>query len=257
MGNWLEVNAMKQHFGIELLVVDDEVGVREVLVEYFSQHGFDVREAGDAEAARAIVATASPTVAILDIQMPGEDGLSLARWLREKWPRIGIVFLTASGDPVDRIVGLEIGADDYVSKPFDLRELLARVKALVRRMAAMSEPASSAGAPSMNGGKRVHFGDCLLDLNERRLLDADGCDLAVTSADLDVLALFARSPNRPLSREQIMAQAHNREWDVFDRSIDLRIMRLRRKIERNPDKPEILKTVRNIGYVFVPGPAKT
>jgi two-component system phosphate regulon response regulator OmpR len=246
---------------LDLLVVDDEPEVRSVLIEYFGGHGLRVREAPDAAAARALVAEGVPCVAILDIHMPGEDGLSLARWLREHFPLLGIIFLTADGDPVDRVVGLEVGGDDYVPKPFQLRELLARVKSLMRRLAAIASTAAQAAPPAaqepaMPLPRRVAFGDCQLDLDEHRLLDARQQDIPITTAEFDLLALFARSPRRPLTRDQIMAQAHNRDWEAYDRSIDLRVMRLRRKIERNPDKPEIIKTVRNLGYVFLPAPPK-
>ena len=237
-----------------VLVVDDEPELRALLAEYLGRQGFSVRAAADVAEARALVAQEAPPMAILDIHMPGENGLSLARWLREAHPRTGIVMLTTAGEPVDRIVGLELGADDYLPKPFELRELLARVRALHRRFglqaAALAAVAPAPAATVASPG--VRFGDRLLDLEQRRLLAPDGTDIPITAAEFDLLALFARHPNRPLNRDQIMEQAHNRGWDVFDRSIDLRVMRLRRKIERNPDKPEVLKTVRNVGYVFIP-----
>jgi DNA-binding response OmpR family regulator len=243
-----------------VLVVDDEPELRSLLAEYFGRHGFTVRTAADAAAARIAVAEQAPALAILDINMPGENGLSLARWLRESQPRTGLVMLTTAGESIDRIVGLELGADDYLPKPFEMRELLARVRAVLRRaevtaaaLAAATPTAASIEAAS--SARRVAFGACQLDLDERRLLAADGADIEISAAEFDLLALFARHPNRPLNRDQIMEQAHNRGWDVFDRSIDLRIMRLRRKIERNPDKPELIKTVRNVGYVFVPASA--
>ncbi|SDO06539.1 two-component system, OmpR family, phosphate regulon response regulator OmpR [Rhodoferax sp. OV413] len=241
-----------------VLVVDDEPELRALLAEYLGRHGFQVRTAPDATAARTLVAEQVPALALLDIHMPGENGLSLARWLRDNHPRMGLVMLTTAVDAVDRIVGLELGADDYVPKPFDMRELLARIRAVLRRaeVTAAAIAAASAPAPapldSSPVTRRVAFGDCLLDLDQRRLLNAAGADIEVSAAEFDLLALFARHPHRPLDRNQIMEQAHNRGWDVFDRSIDLRIMRLRRKIERNPDKPELIKTVRNVGYVFVP-----
>ena len=244
--------------GPQLLVVDDEPELRSLLVEYFGRHGFAVEALADAAAARAALAARTPALAILDINMPGENGLSLARWMREAHPRVGLVMLTTASDTVDRVVGLELGADDYVPKPFEMRELLARVRAVLRRAettaaaAAAPVPAAGGSAPPPAPGRRVAFGACLLDLDERRLLGADAKDIDISAAEFDLLALFARHPNRPLNRDQIMEQAHNRGWDVFDRSIDLRIMRLRRKIERNPDKPELIKTVRNVGYVFVP-----
>jgi DNA-binding response OmpR family regulator len=236
-----------------LLVVDDEPDLRDLLGEYFTRHGFEVREAADAARARACVAESVPDVAILDVNMPGENGLSLARWLRDSHPGLGIVMLTTVGEAVDRVVGLELGADDYLPKPFEVRELLARVRAVLRRAGlaeAVSPRAAVDAAPA--APRRERFGQCTLDLDGRRLFDADGAEIEISAAEYDLLALFARHPNRPLNRDQIMEQAHHRDWDVFDRSIDLRVMRLRRKIERNPDKPEVIKTVRNVGYVFVP-----
>ncbi|RZL02667.1 MAG: response regulator [Rubrivivax sp.] len=233
-----------------VMVVDDEPELRSLLSEYFERHQFTVRTAPDALSARALVAEAVPDVAILDINMPGENGLSLARWLRETHPGIGLLMLTTAGDSVDRIVGLELGADDYLPKPFEVRELLARVRALVRRLRAEVTTQPSAAALTTT---RVRFGQCALDLDSRQLFSHDGAEIPVTASEFELLALFASHPNRPLNRDQIMEQAHNRGWDVFDRSIDLRVMRLRRKVERNPDKPEVIKTVRNVGYVFVPG----
>lgn len=236
-----------------LLVVDDETELLSVLNEYFSRQGFRVLTAADATTARAAVTAEEPQVAVLDVHMPGEDGLSLARWLRVQYPGVGIVMLSTAAETVDRIVGLEIGADDYVAKPFELRELLARVKGLLRRMqqatpAAAATPDAMAG-PTPNG---VAFGTCTLDVDRRRLFDAQGVEVELTASELDLMLLFARNPGRPLNRDQIMERAHNRSWDVFDRSIDLRIMRLRRKVERNPEKPAVIKTVRGVGYMFVP-----
>lgn len=242
-----------------LLVVDDEPEWRSLLADYFGRHGFAVVEAADAGQARACLARGLPQLAIVDINLPGEDGLSLVRWMRHAHPLVAVVLLTAQGETVDRIVGLELGADDYVGKPCELRELLARVRAVLRRAHPAGNGASPAraapGGSAAAGGDGVVFGDCRLDLEGRQLFDAAGNEVDLTAAEFDLLALFARHPNRPLSRDQIMEQAHHRGWDVFDRSIDLRIMRLRRKIERNPDKPEVIKTVRGVGYVFV-GPAE-
>ncbi len=242
------------------LVVDDEPELRSLLAEYLSRYGFVVHTAHNAAQARVQVAAAAPRVAILDIHMPGEDGLSLARWLRDTHPAVAIVMLTTAGEAIDRILGLELGADDYLGKPFELRELLARVRAVLRRSPPVAatgsfdaaEAAAVAFAVERSGRGTVRFGVHVLDVAQRKLLDSNGREVELTAAEFDLLLLFARNPNRPLSRDQIMAQAHNRGWDVFDRSIDLRVMRLRRKIEHNPDKPELLKTVRNVGYVFVP-----
>jgi DNA-binding response OmpR family regulator len=247
-----------------VLVVDDELELRTLLEEYLSHHGLTVRSAPDASSARAMIAESVPTLVLLDLNRPGESGLDLARWLRGTYPAMGLVMLTTSGTFVDRIVGLELGADDYVPKPFELRELLARVRAVLRRVLArgagpdarnecIDGAASPGRAQQLDSGaeQRVQFGACVLDLVSRRLLAADGSDVEISAAEFDLLALFARHPNRPLNRDQIMEQAHNRSWDVYDRSVDLRVMRLRRKVERNPDRPEVIKTVRSVGYMFV------
>ena len=246
-----------------LLVVDDEPDLRGLLSEYFSRHGFAVQVAEDAARARVLVAESAPDLAILDVNMPGENGLSLARWLRETHAHLGIVMLTAVGDSIDRVVGLELGADDYIPKPFELRELLARVRAVHRRLrpAVSTQESASTAAVAVEASmapiadtRRLPFGHCMLDIDQRKLFGEDGGEIDITAAEFDLLALFVRHPNRPLNRDQIMEQAHNRGWDVFDRSIDLRVMRLRRKVERNADKPEVIKTVRNVGYVYVPRP---
>lgn len=226
-----------------LLVVDDEPEICEILVEYFDAQGYVICSACDAVAAREAFSQRVPDLAILDIRMPGEDGLSLARWIRDQYKGVGIIMLTTAADVVDRVVGLELGADDYVPKPFDLRELLARVKSVLRRLD------DAAQAPDTSG--RVSFGVCELDLGMHKLFDVDGRELPLTAMEFDLLRVFMENPNRALSRDQIMELAHRRDWDVFDRSIDLRIMRLRRKIERDPEKPEMIKTVRGVGYMYV------
>ncbi|MBW9256660.1 MAG: response regulator [Candidatus Thiodiazotropha sp. (ex. Lucinisca nassula)] len=228
-----------------LLVVDDEPELREILSEYFDNQGLIVHTAASAEEARAVFSKKLPDVAILDIRMPGEDGLSLARWIRDQHKDMGIIMLTTAGDVVDRVVGLEMGADDYVPKPFDLRELLARVKSVLRRRSETSKE----NKPTREG--RMHFGICELDLAMHRLYDSEGNEKPITAMEFDLLKVFAEHPNRALNRDQLMELAHNKDWGVFDRSIDLRIMRLRRKIEPNPEKPEVIKTVRGIGYMYV------
>ena len=228
-----------------LLIVDDEPDVREVLEEYFVAHGFTVIGAENAEVARAMAAQHSIDLALVDIHMPGEDGLSLARHLRERYPKIAIVMLTSAGTVVDRIVGLEMGGDDYVAKPFDPRELLARVKSVLRR--------TSAARRAELGAQRVRIGRCVLDLAAHRLTDDQGAEVSMTPLEFDLLKALAEHPNRPLSRESILNSSQQRDWDPFDRSVDLRIMRLRRKVEPDPDHPQFIKTMRNAGYVFVPG----
>jgi len=191
--------------------------------------------------------------------MPGEDGLSLARFLRERYANIAIVMLTSAGAVVDRIVGLEIGADDYVAKPFDPRELLARIKSVLRRMQAHHHVEGDAAAkkeaaagPAV-ASSTVPCGRCSLDLDARRLFEASGKEVAITAMEYDLLRVFLANPNRVLSRDQLLLQTRNREWEPFDRSIDIRIGRLRKKIEPDPaSEPRCIRTVRNAGYMFVP-----
>lgn len=228
-----------------IVVVDDEPDIRETLREYLELQGYRVSMAGNGVALRAVMAESSDiALVILDINMPGEDGLSLARFLRENH-QVGIIMLTAAGETVDRIVGLEMGADDYMAKPFDLREVLARVRAVLRR----SVPAvDDLTVP----GQRVRLGDRLLDLDAHKLFDATGDEIPITAMEFDLLKAFAEHPNRVLNRDQLLELAHHRSWEPFDRSIDIRIARLRRKIERDPAKPQVIKTVRGTGYVYEP-----
>jgi DNA-binding response OmpR family regulator len=230
---------------IRIVIVDDEEDVRETLKDYLGDRGFDVVAGKDAAAMRRLVeADEVFDLAILDITMPGEDGLSLAQWLREE-TRMAIVMATASGDTTDRIVGLEMGADDYLPKPVDPRELLARIKAIVRR-----RPCSAAALPPEPPHQVVAFGNCRLDLDSHKLFDEDGQEIPLKTMEFDLLKVFASRPNRVLNRDQLLELAHNRSWHPFDRSIDIRIARLRRKIEVDPGRPEIIKTVRGIGYMF-------
>ncbi len=231
-----------------IVVVDDEPGIRDTLEEYLTLHGFRVTGADGGEALRRIVAEQDVDLVVLDITMPGEDGLSLARFLRETRD-VGIIMLTAAGDVVDRIVGLEMGADDYLAKPVDLREFLARVKAVLRRSAAKAAVTGdfAEGAPV----SEARFGDCRLDLDAHKLVDGSGAEISITSMEFDLPKAFAEHPNRVLTRDQLLDMAHNRGWEPFDRSIDIRIARIRRKIERDPAKPQIIKTVRGAGYLFV------
>ncbi len=231
-----------------IVVVDDEQDIRDTLEEYLALHGYRVTGAEGGEALRGIVAAeARVDLVILDITMPGEDGLSLARFLRESTD-VGIIMLTAAGGVVERIVGLEMGADDYLAKPVDLRELLARVKAVLRRAGAKAEAKTgeAEGVPV----SQARFGDCRLDLDAHKLFDPDGGEIPITSMEFDLLKAFAEHPNRVLSRDQLLDMAHNRDWEPFDRSIDIRIARLRRKLEQDPAKPQIIKTVRGAGYLY-------
>lgn len=228
-----------------LLVVDDEPGVRDALEEYFVAHGYAIHAVGNAAQARQVAGSRPIDLALLDIQMPGEDGLSLARHLRECHASMAIVLLTCADSVIDRVVGLEIGADDYVAKPFDPRELLARVRSVLRR----TSPSSRAEL----GGERVRIGRCVLDLGAHRLSTADGVQVPMTPLEFDLLKAFATHPNRPLSRERILQMSPRRDAGPFDRSVDLRILRLRKKIEPDPEHPRFIRTIRNEGYLFVPG----
>lgn len=231
-----------------IVVCDDEPDIRDTVGEYLERQGFKVTQANGGEALRDLAENAVFDAVILDIAMPGEDGLSLARFLRERGG-VGIIMLTASGETVDRIVGLEMGADDYLAKPVDLRELLARLKAVLRRISAQNAPQTASGAKAAGV---VKFGDCQLDLDGYKLMGADGGDIAITAMEFSLLKVFAEHPGRVLNRDQILELAHDRGWDPFDRSIDIRISRLRKKIEADPAKPQVIKTVRGVGYIFSP-----
>jgi len=226
-----------------ILIVDDEPDVRDVLQEYSIAHGYHALGAESVPAAKALVEQHPVDLALVDINMPGEDGLSFARYVRERHATVAVVMLTSAATVVDRIVGLEMGADDYVPKPFDPRELEARVKSVLRR--------TSAAARADIGAERVRIGRCVLDLAAHRLTDDKGDELAMTPLEFDLLKAFAEHPNRPLSRERIL-NLNQRDWDPFDRSVDLRIMRLRKKIEPDPEHPRYIRTIRNEGYIFVP-----
>lgn len=230
-----------------ILVVDDDPEVRETLREYFEFCGFSVYVASDGDSMRKVVSQRRIDIALMDLNLPGEDGLALTRQLRASHG-MGIIMLTAAGETVDRIVGLEMGADDYVPKPFDPREVLARVKSVLRRLQDHPRAAQSA---QENKPDIVKMGTCTLDLAGHRLFDGNGKDVPLTSMEFDLLKTFAQHPDRVLSRDQLLEFAHNRGTDAYDRSIDLRIMRIRRKIENDPEKPQALKTVRGAGYIFV------
>ena len=230
-----------------IAVVDDEIQIREAVGEYLELHGFEVSLADGGEALRAIMAAGKPLdLVILDLNMPGEDGLTIARYLREH-SNVGIVILTASGQTLDRIIGLEIGADDYMGKPFDLRELLARIKSVLRRVATDSP------APGNEAGEdEVKIGRLILNKASHKLFDENGEEIQLTSMEYDLLQSFAGNANRVLNRDELLDLSHSQNSDPFDRSIDVRIALLRSIIEKDPSKPQILKTIRGAGYMFVP-----
>ena len=237
---------------ITVLVVDDDATVRELLEDYLGGDQYRVVTAANGKEARAVLADSAPHVVLLDIGLPGEDGLSLARFIREQYD-IAIIIVSGAGETVDRIVGLEVGADDYLGKPFDLRELRARLKSVLRRY--QREPAISLPAADTLESHRITIGKAALDLDSRQLFDRAGNEIPLTSTEFDLLKVFAERPNRPLSRDQLMTLTRNRDWDPFDRSIDIRIARLRRKIEENAESPKAIKTMRGVGYMFVPNRA--
>jgi len=233
-----------------VLIVEDDREVREAVADYLASHGYECAQAADGKAMRAALAASTPDSApdlvLLDLRLPGEDGLSLARWLRDNH-EVAIIMVTAAGDVVDRVVGLEVGADDYLGKPFDLRELLARVKSVLRRGGKPEKKPAKAGAT-----QRVPIGACQLDLDTHQLIGRKGEEIPLTGMEFDLLRVFAEHPNRVLSRDQLLTLTRNREWEPFDRSIDIRIARLRRKIEADPENPRTIKTVRGAGYIFIP-----
>jgi two-component system phosphate regulon response regulator OmpR len=233
-----------------ILIVDDEPRIRTMLRRYLSEEGFKVSEAADGAAMKAALEADSTDLVLLDLMLPGEDGLSLARYIRER-TAIPIIMLTGKGELIDRVVGLEAGADDYLTKPFHLREVLARIRSVMRR-ARPRTPTTPAAAdePPAAAGEVLAFQDWQLDLVKRELRNPAGELVPLTSGEFELLRAFARSPNRVLSRDQLLDAAKGREWAAFDRSIDTQVTRLRHKIERDSRHPELIKTVRGAGYIF-------
>jgi two-component system, OmpR family, response regulator len=228
-----------------VLVVDDDPSIRTMLAEYLTGHGYEVALAGNGAAMRQELSRAAPAVVLLDVGLPGEDGLTLAAYLRESCD-VGIIMITGAGDVVDRVAGLEVGADDYIAKPFDLRELRARLKSVLRRLGRKGTP------PAPAGPGKVSIGRCLLDLRSRALSDSRGREIPITAMEFDLLKTLVEHPNQVLTRDQLLSLTRNREWEPFDRSIDIRITRLRRKVEDDPARPRAIRTVRGAGYMFIP-----
>lgn len=239
---------MANEEGATVLVVDDDENQRWMVKTYLGKHGFAVHTAADGVAMREELAKHQVNVVLLDVTMPGEDGFTLARYLREHHS-VGIIMLTASTELVDRVLGLEIGADDYITKPFEPRELMARVKALLRRIEGDAKPASAIDIAATEN--EVAFGEYVLNLDSRELRDKNGDLVTLTSMEFDLLKVFAENPGRVLTRDNLLNLAHKRDWDPYDRSIDIRVGRVRRKIETDPSKPAIIKTVRGVGYMYV------
>ena len=227
-----------------LLIVDDDQEILALVARYFGSHGFQVSSASDGIAMRTVIAAQPVEIVLLDLGLPREDGLELTRWLRAHWHG-AIIILTGRGESVDRVVGLELGADDYVTKPFDLRELLARVRSVLRRMPPAQPPAQRQTASDI-----LQFAGFSLDTEARRLMGPDGGDIPLTTGEFDLLQIFLAAPGRVLSRDQLIAQVHGREAGPYDRAIDVQVGRLRRKIEHDPANPELIKSVRGAGYLF-------
>jgi DNA-binding response OmpR family regulator len=239
-----EPTARNEH----ILVVDDDVRIRQMLITYFEDEGYRVTAVGDGAAMRDALQRHPVDIILLDLVLPGgEDGLMLARDLRARC-ETPIIMLTGRDDVVDRIVGLEVGADDYIAKPFHLREVLARLRTVLRRR----QPIAPARAEP---DETIRFDGWRLDLARRQLVTAEGVEILLTTGEFDMLAALARAPGRVLSRDVLMDLTHGRSLEAFDRTIDAQIARLRKKIEPNPRQPTLIKSVRGVGYVFTGKPA--
>src|SRR5574340_270260 len=226
-------------------VTDDDPGIRELVAEYLTGQGYAVETAEDATSLDRLLAARVPDLLVLDWMMPGEDGLSIARRLRAQPGFPPIIMLSAKGEDIDRIIGLEVGADDYLPKPFNPRELLARIRAVLRRQ-------ESAVAPAVDETiRQLHFGPFSVNL-DARMLTREGAEIALTTSEYDLLEIFVTHANRALSRDWLMDQLRGFERDPFDRSIDVRVNRLRKKIEDDPANPAYIRTQRGQGYLFVP-----
>ena len=231
---------------IHIAVLDDEAEITRLLANYLQAQGFRVSQIHDGRSLLRLMADDPAQLVLLDLGLPGEDGFSIARRLRERW-RCGLVIVTGRGDAVDKVVGLEIGADDYVTKPFDLRELLARVKAVLRRTHGDAEAVST----GTTARPKHRFAGWELDVAARRLLDPERREVALTSGEFDLLSTFVDHAGRVLSRDFLLEQTRGREAAPFDRTIDVQVGRLRKKLENDSDDPQIIKSVRGAGYILV------
>jgi two-component system phosphate regulon response regulator OmpR len=232
---------------IHVLIVDDEARVRKVLTDYLEEQNIRVSAAANGAEMWARLERTRVDVVLLDLVLPGEDGVTLAGELRRKTD-VGIIMLTGRGDVVDRVVGLEVGADDYLTKPFHLREVLARIKSVVRRTrgAPGATPKEAEGA----AGKMLRFAGLALHVDQRKLIGTDGKEVPLTTGEFDLLLVFAEHPNRVLDRDMLMDLAKGRQWEALDRSVDSQVARLRKKIEPDPANPTLIRSVRGAGYLF-------
>ena len=233
---------------VHLAVLDDEVEITRMLGNYLGSQGFRVTQVHSGRMLFDVLASDPPALVLLDLGLPGEDGFSIARQLREHW-RCGLVIVSGRDAAVDKVVGLEVGADDYVTKPFDLRELLARVKAVLRRL---SPDTPSTTTPAQNQREVLRFAGWSLDFAARRLNNPAGTEVALTAGEFELLSALARHPGRVLSRDFLLEQTRGREAGPYERTVDVQIGRLRRKIEDDAEAPQIIKSVRGAGYLFVP-----
>lgn len=241
-----------------IAVVDDDPHFREMVADYLELHAFAVLRLDGGPALRAACLDTPPDLAVLDLHMPGEDGLSLVRFLKAEHPRLPVIMLTSTASPIDRVVGLELGADDYVAKPVELRELVARIRSVLRRAAGAPPAEAVAPMPAEPLAKpprpTVRFGGRVLDLDSRRLFDeATGTESVLQTSEFALLKAFVDNPDRVMSRERLLDLANARDPEAFDRAIDVRINRIRKKIEPDPSTPRFIRTVRGAGYIYVPG----
>jgi len=232
-----------------IMIVDDEAPAREMVGDYLKMHGFTVTLCDGGKSLRTAIDGSMPDLVVLDLNMPEEDGLSIIRDLKSRI-NVPVIMLTATASPIDRVVGLELGADDYVAKPCELRELMARIRSVLRR----STPVKAAETAPAKSDKDqlVRFGTKWLDLEAQALRDDEGNEHPLTASEFGLLKVFAANPKRVLSRERLLELANARDAEAFDRAVDLRIMRIRRKIEPDPTKPAVIRTIRGGGYLFSP-----
>ncbi|GAB4392748.1 MAG: response regulator [Gammaproteobacteria bacterium] len=230
-----------------ILVVDDDQEILDMLGTLLKQYGFKVSLASDGEQMYQLLEQSKPDLFVLDVMLPGDDGFELCRQLRQRCDT-PIIMLTAIGESTDRIVGLEMGADDYIAKPFNPRELIARIKAVLRRAKQCAHLHDN--SQTEQAGDIIEFAGWKLDIGRRRLLSPDNCEIALSSGEYDLLLVFVQHPQRVLSRDQLLDQTRNRPAGPFDRTIDVQISRLRQKIETDPKNPELIKTIRGGGYML-------
>jgi DNA-binding response OmpR family regulator len=240
-----------------IIIVDDEAPAREMVGDYLKMHGFAVTLCDGGKSLRSAIETGPADLVVLDLNMPEEDGLSIIRDLKGR-TNIPVIMLTATASPIDRVVGLELGADDYVAKPCELRELMARIRSVLRRSAPAKTASGPAAEPAAAKAKEqlVRFGTKWLDLDAQALRDDEGNEHPLTASEFGLLKVFAANPKRVLSRERLLELANARDAEAFDRAVDLRIMRIRRKIEPDPTKPAVIRTIRGGGYLFSPAGEK-